>query len=338
MQDLIWSHIQNLGLGVYHNYLLPSFSILKNTIRSYQRDKVHRMGAALSYYTLFSLPALIIIVVSLVGFFLGEAAVRGEIYDFLEKKIFNNDKEAARQIEKAIRSIVAGSTNWWATALGFGFLIFVASNIFYAIQETLNRIFQMEKISLKVHILEVFVNRLLSFGMILSIGVLLFLSTFANTLLLTITDFVMNQKGSLETSLTFLAPYLNYFTSYFLIFLNSGVSIVLIACFFGALYKILPAAKLQNKHIIYGALFAAVLFWVGELLIGLYLSRAWVVSVYGTAGSLIVLLIWVYYSAQLVFLGAEFIKSYCEYKEAEIKPKRFAQRLQNLKLKRKAKQ
>ncbi|MCH2043674.1 MAG: YihY/virulence factor BrkB family protein [Saprospiraceae bacterium] len=335
---IVWNYIKQKLIRIYQRRLLPSYTVLKNTIQYYQRDKVHRMGAALSYYTIFSLPAIIIIIIGLVGFFLGDAAVRGEIYGFLEKDIFSDNKNVAAQIENAVRNIGTTSTNWWATVLGIGFLIFVATNIFYAIQEALNSIFQVEEVPSKVKILQIVINRFLSFGMILSIGLLLIISILANALLLTVTDFILNQKEALASGLPdgldFIVPYLDYFTSYFFVFLNLGVSIFLIACFFAALYKILPAVKLAWRHIIYGALFSAVLFWIGELVIGIYLSKAGVISAYGAAGSLIVLLIWVYYSSQLVFLGAEFIKAYCNYKEIPIEPKVFAKRLQNFKTKK----
>lgn len=338
---IVWDYIKRKAIDIYKNRLVPSYIVLKNTIKYYQRDRVHRMGAALSYYTIFSLPAIIIIIIGLVGFFLGEAAVRGEIYGFLEKDIFSDNKNVAAQIENAVRNIGTTSTNWWATVLGIGFLIFVATNIFYVIQEALNTIFQVEEVPSKVKVLQIIINRFLSFGMILSIGLLLVFSILANALLLTVTDFILNQKEALASelpeSLGFLVPYLNYFTSYFFVFLNLGVSIVLIACFFAALYKILPAVKLAWRHIIYGALFSAVLFWIGELLMGFYLSKAGVITAYGAAGSLIVLLIWVYYSSQLVFLGAEFIKAYCDYKDIPIQPKSFAKRLQNFKTKRRLK-
>lgn len=304
----------------------PIYSITSNTIQSYSHHKVFRLGAALAYYTIFSLPAIIIVIVGLVGFFLGEAAVHGEVYLFLVEFV---GPEAAEQVENAVINIGTPETNWWATVFGVGVLIFVATGVFYALQDTLNHIFEVKSVPTRVRVLEVLINRVLSLGVVVSIGGLLLLSIILNALLLEMSNFIGGNKVFLHERLPdFLIPYMDYLTDYFLVFLNLGISVFLVTLFFAMLYKILPAVKLKWKYIWLGAFFAAILFWLGQLVMGIYLSRTSVISAYGAAGSIIVILIWVSYSSQLVFLGAEFIIATCNYYEVEIKPKKFARALQ----------
>lgn len=314
----------------------PVYTITSNTIQSYNHHKVFRLGAALAYYTIFSLPAIIIVIVGLVGFFLGEAAVHGEVYLFLVEFV---GPEAAKQVENAVINIGTPETNWWATVFGVGVLIFVATGVFYALQDTLNHIFEVKSVPTRVRVLEVLINRVLSLGVVVSIGGLLLLSIILNALLLEMSNFIGGNKAFLHEKLPdFLIPYMDYLTDYFLVFLNLGISVFLVTLFFAMLYKILPAVKLKWKYIWLGAFFAAILFWLGQLVMGIYLSRTSVISAYGAAGSIIVILIWVSYSSQLVFLGAEFIIATCNYYEVEIKPKKFARVLQRSRRKKVTKQ
>lgn len=313
----------------FRRFIQPTWIVLKDTIEAYQRDKVMPLGAAVAYYTIFSLPAIIIIMVGLVGFFFGEAAVRGEIYENLIDLL---GKDAALQVQNAVKGI--GGTardNWWATVLGIGFLIFIASGVFYALQDSLNQIFRVEELKGKMKFLRMVVDRLLSFGMMLSVGGLLMASILSNTILLQVTTFVTKNNKKIISELPqkwkWLSHYLNYFTDYFLVFLNLGISIFLLSLFFALLYKILPAVQLKWPYVWRGSIFAAILFWIGQMLMGYYLSHTNVISAYGAAGSIIVILIWVYYSSQLIFIGAEFIKALYRYRGLTIYPKPFARNL-----------
>jgi len=307
-------------------YLRPIYLVIQATINSYGQDRVQRMGAALAYYTIFSLPAILIIIIGLVGFFLGEAAVEGRIYDTIVEFV---GEAAAEQIQNAVKNIGSPSTNWLATILGLGFLIFLSTHIFYALQEALNTIFGVREVARKMQIVQMIINRILSFGMILSIGGLLVLSILLNGLILGLSTYIKGHQDWVASHLPDqLAPAVSYFTSNFLVFLNLGVSILIIAIFFMLMYKILPAARLRWRYIWWGSIFSAILFWLGQLLMGYYLSHTSIVSAYGATGSLIIILLWVYYSAQLIFIGAEFIKAICEYRGVIIQPKAFAKKMQ----------
>lgn len=308
--------------NIIRRFIRPIYIVLRNTIQGYNRDKVAHMGASIAYYTIFSLPAILIIVIAIVGFLLGEAAVEGRIYSTLVDFL---GEEPAIQIQNAVKNIGSPATNWWMTVIGFGFLVFIATNIFYAMQETLNNIFGVVEMQRKISFLQMIINRALSFVMILSIGALLILSVMVNGLLFALTKYVQNNKiWMLEHFPEDLAPTISFFSDNFLVFLNLGVSIALITVFFVLLYKILPAVKLRWRFIFAGSLFAGILFWIGQLLIGYYLETAGFVNAYGAAGSLIAILIWMYYSAQLIFIGAEFIKSLCQFRGVVIHPKAFA--------------
>jgi membrane protein len=261
-----------------------------------------------------------------VGFFLGEAAVRGEVYDAIVGSV---GPEAAIQVEKAVINIGTPDTSWWAALVGIVVLIFVATGVFYALQDTLNYIFAVEPVPAKMRILEVIMNRILSFAMVLSIGGLLLLSIVLNALMLKASDFVIENQYLLYDVLPEpVVPYMEYLTDYFFVGLNLAISVFLLTLFFAFLYKILPAVRLRWKFVWMGAFFSAILFSFGQILMGIYLSKTNMISAYGAAGSVIAILIWVSYSAQLIFLGAEFIIAACKYKHVDIKPKRFAYALQ----------
>ncbi|MGH1338912.1 MAG: YihY/virulence factor BrkB family protein [Aureispira sp.] len=312
-----------------HPIIHPIYTTLRDTIKSYNEHRVFRLGAALAYYTIFSLPALIIVIVGAVGFFLGEAAVSGEIYSNIVGSV---GKDAALQIQKAVINIGTPDTSWWAALLGIAVLVFVATGVFYALQDTLNFIFGVAPVPAKMRILEVIMNRILSFAMVLSIGGLLLLSIIFNALMLKASDFVIANQYLLHERLDpKIVPYIQYLTDYFFVGLNLIISIFLITLFFAFLYKILPAVRLRWKFVWMGAFFSAVLFSIGQILMGIYLSKTNMISAYGAAGSIIAILIWVSYSAQLIFLGAEFIIAVCKYNKVDIKPKRFAYALQRSK-------
>ncbi len=315
----------NLVRNLYRRFFRPLHIIFKNTVSFYAQDRLRHIGAAMAYYTIFSLPAILIIIIALVGFFFGEAAVEGRIYSTLVDYI---GQDSAMQIQNAVQNIGSNSTNWLMTVIGIGFLLFIATNIFYTMQETLNLIFGVQEVPQKVKFVQAIINRVLSFGMILSIGGLLVLSILVNGLLFALTQYIYaNQQWLLEHLPESWAPAINFLSDNFLVLLNLAVSIFLIAVFFVLLYQILPAVVLRWRHIWSGAIFVAILFWLGQLLIAYYLSKAGVISAYGAAGSLIAILIWVYYSAQLIFIGAEFIRALCLFRGVAIQPKAFAKQL-----------
>jgi membrane protein len=307
-------------------FFIGLWKVSNDSITQYQRDKVAHMGAALAYYTIFSLPAIIIIMIGLIGFFYGQDAVEGRIYTELHTVI---GSETAEQIQKAVTYIGTPRESWWATIIGLGFLVFVSTGIFFVIQEALNTVFNVKAPTPpKMSILWVIINRLISFGMILLVCALFVTAIILNTVVAQVAYFVEGNELFVASYLPdFLANWVPFVSSYFLMFIRIAASIFILSLFFFLVYKILPAVNIGWRYATAGALFAGVFFWLGQELMGIYLGHISAVSAYGAAGSLIILLLWVYYSSQLLFIGAEFIKALCRYREVVILPKNFAERL-----------
>jgi membrane protein len=315
--------------NIFRRFIWPIYIVLKNTIKGFTEDKVHRMGASIAYYTIFSLPALLMIIIAVVGLLFGKAAVEGRVYETLIDFV---GSDSAHQVQNVVKSLGNTTTNWWMTIIGAVFLVFIATNIFFALQATLNEIFEVEEVPRKVKFIQMIINRSLSFVMIICISLLLVLSIFINGFIFTVSAYVQSNKIWLTDHMyDAWAPIITYISDSFLTIFNQFVSISFITVFFVLIYKILPAVNLRWKFIWAGSLFAAVLFWMGQLVISYYLQNAGFVSAYGAAGFLIAILIWVYYCAQLIFVGAEFTKALCLYRGVTIKPKLFAKRLQNRK-------
>ncbi len=297
-------------------YIKVFFLLLKETIIQYNKDKVVQMGAALSYYTIFSLPAILIISIALVGFFFGEEAVKGGIYRQISELI---GEGAALQIQEVIIGISDSDQNWWATILGIGVLIFGATGVFYALQSALNKIFGVTSL-IKIGILRVITNRILSFGMVIAVSFIILTSLFLNTIFIALTKYVSSSNLLQE----YAPEWAEIFQNSGLHLWKSSLSFIALTVFFAMIYKVLPDVRLKWKHILLGALLTSILFALGEMLLRFYINNTNFWTAYGAAGSVVVLLIWVFYSSQMIFIGAEFIKVFCQYRGVEIKPKEYA--------------
>ncbi len=298
------------------NHLKSWYAIIRAVVQSFSKDGVTMMGAALSYYMVFSLPAILIIATASVGMFFGKEAVEGQILNQLGDYF---GAEAALDIQGVIIGISDYDRNWWATLFGVALLVFGASGVFYALQTALNKIFGVQN-RIRKGVLGVLVDRGLSFGMVVVICFIMVVSLLLNTALMKLTNFMELQSS---TELMSLSGELS--DSVLLVFKNLG-SFVLFTIFFGFVYRVLPNVNFRWRQIWLGAVLTAVLFGIGELLLGFYLSKTDVWTTYGAAGSLVVILIWVYYSSQMIFVGAEFIKVYSYYKGYPIEPIRFARK------------
>lgn len=264
------------------------FGVLKQTASEWSNDKAPMLGAALSYYTVFSLAPLLVISISIVGFFLGEEAARGQIFDQLRGLLGENTSLAIQEVvQNAGSKPDAGIV---ASIVGIVTLLFGASGVFGQLQTSLNTIWGVEP--KPGHAIKSLIkDRFLSFGLVLAIGFLLLVSL----LLTTAIAFVANWVGGMSSATATLAQTLNFVLSF-------GIITVL----FALIFKFLPDAKIAWRDVWLGAAITSVLFSIGKLGLGLYLGVSSVSSTFGAAGSLVVLLLWVYYSAQILFFGAEF--------------------------------
>ena len=268
------------------------YYVFKDTVSEFIEDNGIKLSASLSYYTIFSLPPLLIIIISLSGIFFGQEAVRGEIFGQINGLVGN---DAALQIQETIKNVKLSNTGNFATAIGVIILIIGASGVFAEIQDSINYIWGI-KAKPKRGLIKFLKNRLMSFSMIGSVGFLLMVGLIVNSLM----D-ILNSR---------LAKYFPIDTIYLFYFTNLVILFLIITLLFTFIFKTLPDGKIAWKDSIIGASFTSVLFMIGKFAIGFYLGRSATASVYGAAGSVILILIWVYYSAIILYFGAEFTKVY----------------------------
>ncbi len=243
------------------------------------------MAAALAYYTLFALTPLLIISISICGLFLGAEAAQGQIVNQVSGLV---GYEAGKQIQDMIQSANKPVTAYFAQILGFAMLIFGASGIFSEIQNGLNKIWGLKTNQHETWAV-LFKHRFLTFLMVLLVTLLLLLSLLINVAVTTLSDFVN--------------PY--FAIDKLVIFMSFLVSFFFTTLLFALCFKVLPDVYIEWKDVWIGALITSLLFTLGKFLLALYLYKTNIASVFGAAGSIVVLLVWVYYASQIFFIGAE---------------------------------
>jgi membrane protein len=282
--------------------LKETIDVLKQTFSEWMEDQAPTLGAALAYYTVFSLAPLLIISISIAGLVFGKEAAQGQIFDQLRGLLGD---ESGRAMEVMVQNASAEpATGLVATLLGFVTLLFGASGVFAQLQMSLNMIWGVQPKSGR-GILGIIQDRILSFGFILVVGFLLLVSL----LLTAAIAFVGHRFGDMVPGMEALVQ-----------ILNSIFSLAVIALLFAMIFKFLPDAKIAWRDVWIGAFITAALFTLGKFALGLYLGRSGVASSYGAAGSLIVLLLWVFYSSQIVFFGAEFTQVYANRFGSRVAP------------------
>jgi membrane protein len=265
-----------------------AYTLLRETLSEWWRDDALRLGAALSYYTVFSLAPILIVSVAVAGLVFGREAASGQLVAEMQGLL---GPEGAQVISTLIeRAALKGDAGWIATAIGIATIVIGASGAFGQLQYALNEIWNVEAPPAK-GFLGAVQDRFLSFSMVLVIGFLLLVALVVSAALSAL-DQVAGTYGAI------LQPIFAV--------LNFAASFALVTFLFAAIFKVLPNADIRWSDVWVGAAVTAGLFVVGKELIGLYLGNTSVASVYGAASSLVVLLVWVYYSAQILFLGAEF--------------------------------
>lgn len=283
-----------------------ALQILKGTFTGFVDDRALKLSAALSYYTIFSLAPLLLLMISLAGVFFGHDAIQGHVFSEINGLIGN---EAAAQVQEIIKNMeLSGKTNI-AVIIGAITLIIGATSVFGEIQDSINIIWRV-KAKPKRGWVKLLKDRLLSSSLIVGLGFLLVVSLMVNGVLLALSDL--------------LKSYFPEVTIFIFHVINIIVSFAVITLLFGVVFKVLPDAKIAWKHVRIGAFFTACLFLLGRLLIGIYIEKSSAGSAYGAAGSLIVILVWVYYTAAILYFGAEFTRVYAEYSGARIEPADYA--------------
>ena len=269
------------------------FSFTGEVFREFSNDNATKLSASLSYYTIFSLAPMLLIVISVASIFLGKEAIEGELFGQINNLIGN---EAAKQVQELIKNAEQSKKSGVAAIIGFVTLLIGATGVFAEIQDSINFIWSL-KAKPKNSWVKYLINRFLSFSLILALGFLLLISLTINALL---SLFDKQLQMYFESS----------FTIFVFMLVNTLVIWAIITLLFGVIIKVLPDGKISWKDTLVGAGITSLLFMIGKFLIGVYLGQSTVSTAFGAAGSIVLILLWVYYSSIILYFGAEFTKVY----------------------------
>lgn len=282
-------------------------------IKGFQEDRIMKLSAALAYYTLFSITPLIIIVISAAGILYGEnITVQKQLFGEINELIGPN---GAAAIEGLVANASLSGKSNFALTVGIILLIIGGTTIFIEIQDSINLIWKVKAIPKKGWV-KLILNRLVSFSLIVSLGFLLLVSLIINSIVI-----------GLGAKLEQVFPNVN---SYILILINNAITLSVVTVIFTIIFKVLPDVILKWKTAIIGALFTALLFSLGKYLIGIYIETSDPGSAFGSAGSIVIILVWIYYTAVILYFGAEFTQAYAEKMENGIEPSKYAVHLETI--------
>ena len=280
-------------------------SFLKEVFSNFSDDKVLKYSASLSYYTVFSIAPILIIIISIFTNYLGIAAVKGKILGQIEGLV---GSEAAKQIQGMMVNTHKSGNTFLASVISVIVLVLGATGIFGEIQDSINSIWGL-KSKPKAGIIKLILNRLISFSLIISMGFIAMVSLVLDAAVVIISDLLTRIPGA---GLVFIE------------IIKYSLNFVIISGMFAIIFKVLPDAKIKWRDVIKGAILTGILFIIGKSAIGIYVGKTNLASVYGAAGSIVVILVWVYYTAVILYFGAEFTKVYSIKYGSKIMPNNYA--------------
>lgn len=278
-------------------------SLIKETYNSWMADDPFRLSAIVAYYTVLALPALLVIIINVIGAIWGVEIVQGQLTDEISAAL---GKDAAMAIENIISETQNSESNLLSTIIGIGTLLFGATGVFYQLKISLNEIWKI-KTNPNAKIWKIITDRALSFAFILVIGFLLLVSFIVTAAISALNNYI---RDALPDVLLYIAYILDFV-----------LSVGIISVLFALMFKYLPDAKIKWRTVWIGAILTAILFVVGKLLLGIYFGQADPGSTYGAAGSIVLILLWVSYSSLILFFGAEFTYVYAKRYGKGIEPK-----------------
>ena len=282
------------------------FAFSKDVINQYLNDDALNLGAALSYYTVFSFAPMLVVATTVAGYFWKDEAVNNRLDNELAGLL---GEKAANSIAEIVNNAYVSGDTFWATAIGVGTLLFAATGVFSNLKISLNKIWNIQQTPTN-GILAFISTRLLSFSFVVGLGFLLMVTLVINAVIIGFMD-------QLASFIPALGP--------FMLALTSWVVTTLITAFiFVLLFRYLPDARARWRDLWAGAIFTALLFGLGRFLIGFYIGNSDFSSTYGAAGALITLLVWTYYNSQILFLGAEFTQVWAQWQGQPIIPDKHA--------------
>jgi membrane protein len=272
--------------------------VFKCALSGWWNDNVPRLGASLAYYTLFAMAPILVIAIAIAGFFFGAEAVRGEVVTQMRGLV---GETGAQAVQTMLENAATRGDSTIATIIGLVTFFLGSTGAFLELQTALNAIWRV-KPKPNAGIRDMLFQRLISFGLVVGVGFVLLVSLVISAGLAALDRYVGHAFTALAVAWTAI---------------NVLVSLGVVTLLFAMIYQFLPDVKLRLRDVWLGALVTAGLFSIGKNLIGLYLGTSAIGSSYGAAGSVVVLLVWVYYSSQVVLLGAEFTKAYVQRFEAK---------------------
>ena len=283
------------------------FLYVRQVFKEFSADNILKYSASLAYYTVFSIAPLLVIVSTLSGIFFGKEAINGEVYKQLKGLV---GSAAAIQIQDIIKNIHLTGNNFFASVISIVILLIGATSIFGEVQDSLNKIWGLRVKTKKIW-WRLIVTRLLSFSLIVSIGFIMIVSLILNA--------IVSAFGN------FLSRYLHHFSVYFIQTTEAVLSFIVASFLFSLMFKLLPDAKIRWKDVLFGGFITAIFFTLGKFAIGYYLGKSNLTTLYGAAGSIIIIMVWVYYSSIILYLGAEFTKVHANLFGRKIQPNEYAE-------------
>ena len=303
--------IKHFFVALYHLFVAAG--------KGFIEDRVLKLSAALAYYTIFALTPLIIIVISAASLFFGNKINPGtELFGQISEMI---GTDAANQLKGFVENANLTGKSTIGLIIGVVTLIIGSTAIFIEIQDSINIIWQVRAVPKKGW-LKMLTNRLLSFSLIVSLGFLLLVSLILNSILVSLGSHLTTfLQGS---SITHIIPIATETMALIIYILNTSLTLLAVTAVFTIIFKVLPDVDMKWKTPIIGAIFTAILFSLGQYVIGLYIQKGNPGSAFGAASSIIVILVWVYYTSVILYFGAEFTQAYAEKYEKGITPSKYA--------------
>ncbi|WP_240755153.1 YihY/virulence factor BrkB family protein [Pedobacter sp. SYP-B3415] len=282
------------------------FEVFKSAFAGFGEHKVTKMSGSLAYYTVFSMAPLLVVIISLCGIFLGQEAAEGKIYAQLDGFM---GKDTALQLQDIVRKASLGDKGTVAFIIGIVTLLIGSTTIFGDIQDSINTIWGL-KPKPKRGWLKMLQNRFLSFSVIISLGFVLLVSLAVTAVLDGLSEALRARYEDVSVVVFYV--------------LNQILTLVIISLIFGVIFKVLPDGIIKWRDVILGSVVTALLFMLGKFAISIYIGQSDVGSTYGAAGSLVIVLLWTYYSSIILYFGAEFTKAYAIAYGSEIHPAHYA--------------
>lgn len=286
------------------------FIVIKTAFNSWWIKDPFKESAVIAYYAIFSLPGLLAVIISFVGYFFGHEAVNGQITNQITGIM---GAETAQQIQDIIIKAMMSKNSTWATIIGVITILVGATGVFVQFQKSLNAIWKVKADASKSGIISLFKARLFSFGFIIAIAFILIVSLVVSAVLTALGDWLIN--------------YFSESLLVVLVVLNFIISFGILTLLFASMFKFFPDVQIKWRDVWLGSFVTAFLFEIGKSAIGLYFGTVQPDSGYGAAGSIILIMLWVSYSSMIVFFGAEFTHSYTEFKHRSIRPNEFAKKI-----------